>query len=225
MVKNRGPVRNIVLHRQIRRRVGVRSSALNPARLVKHDRGPRVHCLHGLDRRRIRVVGQVGGHASRHVHGQIALEARRRQHHQGVGVAIDRGERTLGSVDDRDVSCVKAGHRAAELEGIENAAAGDGGRASLVVGDRDARFDGVNQHCVEAGRAAVAGGVGVAAINDGDRAKSGERTKRGEGGRVTGARAGDGAEGAAHQKDVVVAEVGGGLTEGEGHRRGVVDGH
>ena len=32
---------------------------------------------------------------------------------------------------------VKAGHRIAELECIENVAAGDGSRTSLIVGDRD----------------------------------------------------------------------------------------
>ena len=102
---------------------------------ARHRR-QRVDRLHRQGRG-VRGAGRVGGNASRHAHGQNALEACHRRHHQRVGVAIDRRERTLGSVDDRDVSCVKAGHRLAELESIENAAAGDGSRTSLVVGDRD----------------------------------------------------------------------------------------
>ena len=105
---------------------------------ARHRR-QRVHYLHRQGSRRVRGDGRVEGDASRHAHGQNALEVCHRRHHQRVGVAIDRRERTLGSVDNRDVGCVKAGHRLAELESIENAAAGDVSRTSLVVGDRDGR--------------------------------------------------------------------------------------
>ena len=180
--------------------------------------------LHRLGRRGVRVAGQVGGNASRNIDREVALEARIRRDHQGVdgGAVRPGGERRgLGATHHNHVGNGEAVDWLAEGEGVEDRPAGDVGRASLVIGDHNARRQRVDGlHRLGRRGVRVAGQVGGNASRNIDREVALEARIRRDHQGVDGGAVRPGGErrglGATHHNHVGNGEAVDWLAEGEG---------